>query len=92
MLRRSAIGVIATGRSRAQAGQGANQVFGVDGTFQFFTNLSINTYWAASRTEGVRGDDELPRAGGLRRRSLRRAGELTVGGGPLQSRGRLPEA
>jgi hypothetical protein len=57
VLRRSSVGVLATARSAAQNGPGANAVFGLDGTFQFFTNLSVNSYWAATRTEGLEGDD-----------------------------------
>jgi Domain of unknown function (DUF5916) len=62
VLQRSAVGVLATARSAAQNGPGANAVFGLDGTFQFFDNLAINTYWAATRTEGLEGDDMSFRA------------------------------
>jgi hypothetical protein len=62
VLRRSSVGVLATTRSAAQNGPGTNAVFGLDGTFQFFTNLAINTYWAATRTEGLEGDDTSFRA------------------------------
>src|SRR6185436_16343268 len=36
--------------------------FGVDGTFTFFTNVNINTYWAKTRTSGLEGDDASYRA------------------------------
>ena len=62
VLRRSAIGAIATGRSVGQNGLGSNQAFGLDGTFTFFTNVNINTYWAKTRTDGLRGDDTSYRA------------------------------
>ena len=35
---------------------------GVDGTFGFFNDLAINTYWARTETTGVSGDDTSYRA------------------------------
>ena len=58
ILRRSAIGAIATSRSVAQNRPGTNQAVGVDGTFGFYDNLSINTYWARTRTEGSTGEED----------------------------------
>jgi hypothetical protein len=58
ILRKSSVGVIATGRSVTQSGTGENGVFGIDGTFGFFANLNINTYWARTWTDGVVGDDQ----------------------------------
>jgi len=52
ILRRSAVGVMATARSAGVGGAGANYAYGVDGTFGFFDNLSINTYWARTDTRG----------------------------------------
>lgn len=46
ILRRSAVGMLATRRSLAESGVGSNEVVGLDGTFAFFSNLTINTYWA----------------------------------------------
>jgi hypothetical protein len=61
LLRRSAIGLIFTGRDHVPGGgedsAASNQTFGVDGTFAFFDNLAINTYWARTHTDGVSGDD-----------------------------------
>ena len=57
ILRRSSIGMIATGRSVTQAGAGSNQVFGMDGAFNFHPDLLINTYYAQSRTDDTTGDD-----------------------------------
>ena len=51
--RRSSIGFIATNRSRLASGPGDNQVYGVDGTFAFFNNLSMNTYWARTESPGI---------------------------------------
>ena len=62
LLRRSSIGFIATARSVARDGTGSNEAYGVDGTFAFFDNLSINTYWARTRTAGLADDDTSYRA------------------------------
>ncbi|MBI3493201.1 MAG: carbohydrate binding family 9 domain-containing protein [Acidobacteria bacterium] len=62
ILRRSAVGVMATTRSAAQSGTGSNDAYGVDGTFAFFANLSLNTYWAKTRTPGLTGRDTSYRA------------------------------
>ncbi len=58
VLRRSSVGVLFTGRSLTQAGEGSNQAYGVDGTFAFYDSLAINTYWARTATTGVSGDDQ----------------------------------
>ena len=57
LLRRSSIGGIFTRRSIAVNGVGSNDTYGIDGTFAFFNNLAINTYWARTQTEGLSGDD-----------------------------------
>ena len=57
VLRRSSIGLLFTNRSESVVGTGANRAYGVDGTFAFFENLQINTYWAATDTEGLSGQD-----------------------------------
>jgi hypothetical protein len=61
ILRRSSIGLLYTGRSIGQQG-GRNLVYGADGTFAFFDNLAINTYWAQTKTDGVSGQDVSYRA------------------------------
>jgi hypothetical protein len=55
VLRRSSIGLLFTNRSESVIGTGGNRAYGVDGTFAFFENLQINTYWAATDTDGLRG-------------------------------------
>jgi hypothetical protein len=60
VLRRSSIGVLATNRSVGVDRTGANRAYGVDGNFNFFQNLQINTYWARTDTVGQVGSD-LPR-------------------------------
>jgi hypothetical protein len=62
ILRKSSIGAIFTGRSVSQSGHGSNEAFGVDGTFAFYDNLSINTYWARTRTDQREGDQSSYRA------------------------------
>ena len=62
ILRRSSIGVLVTRRSVAQTGRGSNETYGLDGTFAFFSNLFINTYWAKTQSEGVDRDDTSYRA------------------------------
>jgi hypothetical protein len=60
VLRRSAIGAMATRRSNISGpstSPGAGESYGVDGAFAFFTNLNIQAYWARTVTPGVhRGD------------------------------------
>jgi hypothetical protein len=62
ILRRSSVGLLLTGRSVAQRGAGSNAAYGVDGTFNFFDYLGINTYWARTDTGGLRGNDTSYRA------------------------------
>ena len=62
ILRRSAVGLLATRRSATANGGGAADTFGVDGTFAFFTNLTITTFWAKTNTPGLRGKDTTYRA------------------------------
>ena len=62
LLRRSSVGLLFTGRSVAQSGAGTNEAYGVDGTFGFYDNLTINTYWARTSTEGLSGKDTSYRA------------------------------
>jgi hypothetical protein len=58
VLRRSSVGAIFTHRSDSALTPGAsNQAYGVDATFAFFDNLSINGYWARTETTGVDGED-----------------------------------
>ena len=57
LLRRSSVGVLFTGRSVGQQGFGTNETYGVDGAFEFFDDLTINTYWARTHTSELTGDD-----------------------------------
>jgi len=62
ILRKSAIGAIATRRSSVSGGTGSGDTFGVDGMFAFFSNLNINTMWARTKTPGRQGEDTTYRA------------------------------
>jgi hypothetical protein len=53
--RRSAVGFLYTGRSVGPTVAGRNDVYGLDGSFNFFTNLMMNTYWARASDGGVAG-------------------------------------
>jgi len=58
LLHRSSVGMIFTRRAAdGGSGSGTNQVIGFDGAFAFFRNLTINTYWAKTRTSGMSGQD-----------------------------------
>ena len=58
VLRRSAIGVMATNRSVATSGTGSNVAYGADGTFLLTQALTAGTYWARTTTTGMSGDDQ----------------------------------
>ena len=57
LLRRSSVGLMVTGRNEASGGTGDNLAYGVDGTFAFFANLAVNTYWARTKTTGLSRHD-----------------------------------
>ncbi len=62
VLRRSSIGTIFTRRSVSPTAPGSNTAYGIDGTFAFFDNLAVNTYWARTQTDGLSGNDISYRA------------------------------
>ncbi len=57
VLRRSSVGALFAGRARSQVSDGSNDAYGVDGTFGFYDDLTINTHWARTRTEDLTGND-----------------------------------
>ncbi len=57
VLRRSTIGGIFTNRSVSLAGDGTNQVYGLDGRFAFFDDLNVLAYAARTQTTGRDGRD-----------------------------------
>lgn len=65
LFRRSSVGLIATHRTAVTGDREANVAYGVDGTFAFFQNLQINSYWA--QTQG----DLRPTTGTKRETSYR---------------------
>ncbi|HJU75318.1 MAG TPA: DUF5916 domain-containing protein, partial [Gemmatimonadaceae bacterium] len=58
VLRRSAIGLMATNRSVSALGTGSNQSYGVDGSFGLTRDLSLGAYWARTATTELEGDDQ----------------------------------
>ena len=62
LLRRSAVGLLFTRRSVGASGTGTNEAYGLDGSFAFYDNLVINTYWAQTHTDGLSGENASYRA------------------------------
>ena len=61
ILRRSAVGVMATRRSNVSGGTASGESFGVDGSFAFLTNVNITAFWARTETPGLRGKNQTYR-------------------------------
>ena len=57
IFRRSAVGVLFTGRSQSTLVDGSNRTYGLDATFAFYDNLRINTYVAKTETPGLAAQD-----------------------------------
>jgi hypothetical protein len=57
ILRRSSIGLLATNRSTAQAGNGSSQVVGIDTALAFFSNVAVNAYFARATSAGTSRDN-----------------------------------
>ena len=62
ILRRSSVGMIATGRWPAASGRDENAAAGVDADLRFFDNVQANLYWVRTASPGRRGDDRSYRA------------------------------
>ena len=62
ILRRSRIGAIFTNRSVSLRGDGANQAYGLDGSFSFHDNVNLYGYYARTNTPGLQGRNESYRA------------------------------
>ena len=56
LLRRSSIGAILTRRSLSTRSPGSNETYGLDATLAFYDNVSVNAYWAKTRTQGFEDD------------------------------------
>ena len=57
ILRKSSIGMIFTGRSSMFGREGSAETYGVDGTFAFYNNLTLLSYWARTASRGISSDD-----------------------------------
>ncbi len=57
ILNRSYLGAMYTHRTATPGRTGANDGYGVDGSFGFFQNLRLDGYLARTQTEGVKNDD-----------------------------------
>jgi hypothetical protein len=57
ILRRSSIGALFTNRTALPGSDASNQAYGVDLGLAFFTNLSMDAYYARTETSGRVGDD-----------------------------------
>ncbi len=57
ILRRSSIGAMYTHRTLVSGQAGSNDGFGVDATFGFYQNVRIDSYVAATRSDGLSGDN-----------------------------------
>ena len=55
---RSSIGVIATSRSAGDTDAARNSTYGVDGTFALSPSVTVNTYWAATDSQGRSADHD----------------------------------
>ena len=55
---RSTIGMMLTDRSRSIAGEGSNQLYGIDGSFDFLDDFSIDTYFAKTDSPGLSEQDQ----------------------------------
>ncbi|OFW05430.1 MAG: hypothetical protein A3I61_14545 [Acidobacteria bacterium RIFCSPLOWO2_02_FULL_68_18] len=62
ILRRSSIGMIATGRWPAASGRDENTAAGADADLRFFDNVQANLYWARTASPARRGRDTSYRA------------------------------
>ena len=56
LLRRSSVGALLTRRSLSINREGSSETYGLDGTFAFYDDLDINTYWAKTQTPGQNDD------------------------------------
>ncbi len=55
---RSTIGAIFTDRSESLVGDGSNQLYGIDGSFDFLDDFSIDTYLAKTDSPDLNGKDK----------------------------------
>ncbi len=58
VLSRSSVGVMLTDRSESLVGNGASQLYAVDGAFNFLDDFSFTTYLAKTDSPGLTNDDQ----------------------------------
>ena len=58
VLSRSTIGMLFTDRSESLVGEGSNQLYGIDGSFDFLDDFSIDTYLAKTDSPDLEGEDK----------------------------------
>ncbi|MEQ8953159.1 MAG: hypothetical protein RL120_03430, partial [Gammaproteobacteria bacterium] len=57
VLSRSRVGLMLTDRSRSAVSDGSNQLFGVDGQFNFMDDFEVSAYAAKTDTDGLQDND-----------------------------------
>ena len=57
ILSRSRVGMILTDRSESIVTGGSNQLYGIDGQFNFLTDFEVSTFVTRTETDGLDGDD-----------------------------------
>ena len=58
VLSRSTVGMLFTERSESLIGEGSNQLYGIDGSFDFLDDFSIDTYVAKTDSPDLKGEDK----------------------------------
>jgi len=58
VLSRSTVGMLFTERSESLIGEGSNQLYGIDGSFDFLDDFSIDTYLAKTDSPDLKGEDK----------------------------------
>ena len=58
ILSRSRVGMILTDRSESMFNDGSNQLYGIDGQFNFLDDFEISTFVTKTDTTGLSGDDK----------------------------------
>ena len=58
VLSRSTVGMLFTERSESLVGEGSNQLYGIDGSFDFLDDFSIDTYVAKTDSPDLKGEDK----------------------------------
>ena len=57
VLSRSTVGMLFTERSESLVGEGSNQLYGIDASFDFLDDFSIDTYVAKTDSPDLKGED-----------------------------------